>query len=143
MLFLFAGASTQGTEKLSGSRTLNQIICNVLKSEDTNIHNRNRKDDLRANTLMPDLIDRARCGDQLSLSLVSKKSLQKQEYILPTLQHNYVYKKTIVDPLSTPKRYKLPTTSSLILEKLTPGIERLVPIEDPHSLQKVSPVIKR
>ena len=77
-------------------------------------------------------------GQQLSSCLVSGQTQNSIELILPTLQHNYVDKQTILDPVLTPKTYQLPTTFDMTQEKLTPGLSSLLPIEDPHPLQKVS-----
>ena len=57
---------------------------------------------------------------------------------MPTLQHNYVDKKTILDPVLTPQTYQLPTAFDVTQEKLTPGFSNLIPNEDPHPLQKVN-----
>ena len=77
-------------------------------------------------------------GQQLSSCLISGQTQNSIELILPTLQHNYVDKQTILDPVLTPKTYQLPTAFDMTQEKLTPGLSSLIPIEDPHPLQKVS-----
>ena len=70
-------------------------------------------------------------------AIFKSTSIGKKEYILPTLQSNYVHKKTILDPQINPKEYQLPTYSSIVIEKVTPSLPSLTPIEDPHPLQKV------
>ena len=77
-------------------------------------------------------------GQQLSSLLISGQTQSRTELILPTLQHNYVDKMTILDPVLTPKTCQLPTAFDVTQEKLTPGLRYLIPIEDPHPLQKVS-----
>ena len=82
-------------------------------------------------------IKKLELGSDLSL-LEAKDKQQRVEFILPTLRHNYLDIKTILDPVLTPKAYQLPTIFDVTQEKLTPALARLTPIEDPHPLQKVS-----
>ncbi len=77
--------------------------------------------------------------NQVPSAIFKSTSIGKQEYILPTLQSNYVHKKTILDPLINPQEYRLPTYSSIVIEKVTPSLPSLTPIEDPHPLQRVGP----
>ena len=56
-------------------------------------------------------------------------------YHLPTTSTNSIRKKTIVDPIVTPRLYELPTFSRVVTEKVTPPPLAIVPIEDPNPLQ--------
>jgi len=60
---------------------------------------------------------------------------RKQKYILPTLSNTT--QKKILDPEVIQHRYELPTFYSAFQEKLTPGLESIVPKIDPDPLQRV------
>ena len=69
-------------------------------------------------------------------SLVSVRSdiNRPEEYRLPTLIQNSTWKKTILDPLTTPASYDLPAQLIIALEKVAPPTDKYAPIQDPGLL---------
>ena len=62
---------------------------------------------------------------------------QQVEYKLPALSNGFLPKQTILDPVTSPQVYQLPTHSGVVIEKLTPSLMNVTPIRDPNPLQQI------
>lgn len=67
----------------------------------------------------------------------SHSQMGVQEYKLPTIWYNSVYKHTIVDPIFSKILYELPTFVNSEIEKFDPSQGSLVPVLDPNPLQRI------
>lgn len=71
------------------------------------------------------------------VTFFSQSQMGVQEYKLPTIWYNSVYKHTIVDPIFSKISYKLPTFVNHEIEKFDPAQGSLVPVFDPNPLQRI------
>lgn len=65
-------------------------------------------------------------------NIVDTRSVGIGAYILPTAAHNSPTKQTILDQVRQHKHVYLPTNTSVVKEKVTPSLDSLVPMADPH-----------
>lgn len=72
-----------------------------------------------------------------SLTFFSRSQMGVQEYKLPAIRYNSIYKHTIVDPIFSKISYELPTFVNSEIEKFDPSRGSLVPVLDPNPLQRI------